>query len=325
MSGERAPARRAGGFTEQVRQELAKEVPSAPCCRRALRAGLLGLGATIHLRGGDDGPALRLELVTSSGAVARAAYSLMRDPLPSGRPELAVRGPGGLNASPSYAVAVEDGAVGVAMDVGLLDHRARPTRLVPSGVLDHLHDRLAYATGVVLAAGSFSAPGREPHLEVVTPNGALAGAAADALSEAASHPAGVSRAGDRWRAVLKSRSAIGQLLGSLGATSAYLAWEEQRVRREVRGAATRLANADAANLRRAVEAATEQIRTVQRAIERVGWDGLRDDLRSVALARLANPEASLSELGALCEPPVGKSAVHRRLARLEALAEAESD
>jgi DNA-binding transcriptional regulator WhiA len=64
---------------------------------------------------------------------------------------------------------------------------------------------------------------------------------------------------------------------------------------------------------------------VEAAIANVGWDALDDDLRGVALARLANPGASLAELGELVDPPVGKSAVHRRLKRLEALAARPSD
>ena len=53
----------------------------------------------------------------------------------------------------------------------------------------------------------------------------------------------------------------------------------------------------------------------------VGWAGLGEDLRALALARLVNPTASLAELGELCDPPVGKSAVHRRMRRLQALAD----
>ncbi|WP_432214637.1 helix-turn-helix domain-containing protein [Salmonella enterica] len=50
-----------------------------------------------------------------------------------------------------------------------------------------------------------------------------------------------------------------------------------------------------------------------------------EELRSLALARLVNPTASLAELGELCDPPVGKSAVHRRLRRLEQLADRTGD
>jgi DNA-binding protein WhiA len=130
---------------------------------------------------------------------------------------------------------------------------------------------------------------------------------------------------ERPRVVLKSGERIGALLAAVGATGSYLEVEEQRLRRQLRGEANRLANADRANLTRTIEASSAQVATVERAIMSVGWGGLDDDLRDVALARLANPEASLAELGAFLDPPVGKSAVHRRLRRLDGLAAGSED
>jgi cell division protein WhiA len=120
--------------------------------------------------------------------------------------------------------------------------------------------------------------------------------------------------------VVKSGATIGELLTTMGATGAFLAWDERRLRRQLRSDATRLANADAANLRRTIDAAAMQVRAVETVVAELGWEALDEPLRAVALARLANPEASLSELGELVDPPVAKSVVHRRLRRLEELA-----
>ena len=46
---------------------------------------------------------------------------------------------------------------------------------------------------------------------------------------------------------------------------------------------------------------------------------LPEELRAVGLARLVNPSASLAELASLTDPPLAKSTVHRRLARLRSL------
>jgi cell division protein WhiA len=120
--------------------------------------------------------------------------------------------------------------------------------------------------------------------------------------------------------ICKSGATIGRLLLAVGAADAAAVWEERRTRRRLRNDANRLANADAANLRRTIDAAAAQVAAVERVVEELGWTALEEDLRAVALARLANPAASLSELGELVDPPIGKSAVHRRLRRLEALA-----
>jgi cell division protein WhiA len=105
----------------------------------------------------------------------------------------------------------------------------------------------------------------------------------------------------------------------MGAQTAYLAWEDGRIRREVRREAVRLANADHANLRRSVAAAMAQVASVEQAVARLGWDGLPADLAEVAALRLAHPDASLTELGALLDPPRSKGGVLARLRRIEAL------
>lgn len=307
-------------FTERVRQELGRELPTRPCDRRAELAAIAGLVASLHLRGGEEGSRVGLEITTRSGAVARAAFTLAQGELATladDRPVVRVHQPGGLRETSSYVVVVEEGARELSTRLGLLDAQGRPRRDPPGELVERGCDRRAYVRGALLAGASISRPGRDPHLEVAAPTEPLATHVAQLVGEIAGHRVGVSRSGSGWRAVLKSRSAIGRLLERLGASEAHREWEEHRRRRQLRRDATRLANADAANLRRAVIAASAQVRAVERAVEAVGWGGLEPELRTVALARLANPELTLAELGDLCDPPVSKSAVHRRLARLK--------
>lgn len=316
-----APPR--AGFSDRVRQEITRRLPERPDERGAAIHVLLGLAGSLLLRGGDDGRRLRLEVSSPSGAVARAAFALLHEEMRAGgddaRPEFVVVGPGGLRGSARYIVAVEDGAERLAQELGILD-RAGPPGVTPrTELLDTPRLRRVVARTALLAA-SMSAPGRESHLEVRAPGRAWAEMVAGAFGALAEHEVAVSETRDGWRAVLKSGEAIGRLLAGAGAAVAFLEWEEHRIRRELREEANRLANADAANLRRAIEAAADQVAMIERALDAVGWEGLDQPLREVALARIANPEASLAELGALCDPPVGKSAVHRRLARLEEIA-----
>ena len=56
------------------------------------------------------------------------------------------------------------------------------------------------------------------------------------------------------RVVIRDGDAIAALLTRLGAHSSVLAWEDRRMRREVRASANRLANFDDANLRRSARA-----------------------------------------------------------------------
>ena len=72
------------------------------------------------------------------------------------------------------------------------------------------------------------------------------------------------------RVVIRDGDAIGALLTRLGAHDAVLAWEERRVRKEVRATANRLANFDDANLRRSARAAVAAGARVERALEILG-------------------------------------------------------
>jgi DNA-binding protein WhiA len=122
------------------------------------------------------------------------------------------------------------------------------------------------------------------------------------------------------RVVVRDGDAIGALLTRLGAQDSRLAWEERRMRREVRATANRLANFDDANMRRSARAAVAAGARVQRALEILGED-IPDHLRVAGELRLAHKQASLEELGTLAEPPMTKDAVAGRIRRLLALAD----
>ena len=99
-----------------------------------------------------------------------------------------------------------------------------------------------------------------------------------------------------------------------------LAWEERRVRREVRATANRLANFDDANLRRSARAAVAAAARVTRALEILA-DDAPYHLTSAGHLRLEHRQASLEELGALADPPLTKDAIAGRIRRLLALAD----
>ena len=307
-------------FTERVRQELARQPITDASTARAELTALLRFAGHLTIVGGTP-TRVEISVESTSGAVARRAYTLVQHRFGL-RPELSVRLPDGLRSSRSYRVRIDVGAVQVAEDLGIVDHDGRPIEVAPTRFTVEVAE--AFARGAMLAAGSLSSPERPPHAEIAATTGASARTLAAALTQLLEAPV---RPTDeaRPRVVIKSGERIGELLATLGAPQAFLEWDDQRLRRQLRGDATRLANADGANLRRSIEASASQVAAVERAVRSVGWDGLDDELRSIALARLANPEASLAELGELLDPPIGKSAVHRRLRRLEGIASGSED
>ena len=305
---------RGGSFTERVRQELSRgEVPDARGADEL--AVLLRLAGRFHRVGTATGSRTTLEVASSSGAVVRRILGLLPD-VHDSRPQLWVREPGGVRTRTTYGLVLDEEVDALASRLGLVDSAGRPVAGLPGTPPPEVALRAA-----LLTVAARSDPGRPVHVELRVPS-AVVGAQ---LQEAMAAVGVTGRLDDeRDRLVVKSGEALGRLLDAAGAPEAADELGERRRRRRLRNDATRLANADAANLRRTIEAAQAQLDVVERAVAAVGWAGLGEELRSLALARMVNPTASLAELGELCDPPVGKSAVHRRMRRLRALADTDA-
>jgi cell division protein WhiA len=306
-----------GEFTVRVKEELAALRPAAPAERRALLAALLRFAATLHI-GGTLGPRYTLVLATGSGGVTRLAFWLLHAAY-GVRPDFRVREAGALAPRARYELVLADRVERVLTDSGVLDGAGRLSFGVAGGLVRSREAAACFARGAFLGRGSVSAPTRAPHLEIGAPEERTATDLAAILARLELPARSGERGPDEHRVVVKGGEAIGRALLVMGAQTAYLAWEDGRIRREVRREAVRLANADHANLRRSVAAAMSQVAAVEQAVARLGWDGLPADLAEVATLRLAHPDASLAELGAMLDPPRSKGGVLGRLRRIEAL------
>lgn len=309
------------GFIGDVREELAT---LAVASEREARAELVGLLLTA-----SEGRAAGSALV-AAGEGSRPG-DLPLTPL-CGAEGLVIRAPGAPVAR--RAVALVQHAVGIrpALAVrrtrqGATEHRVtvplEPIRRRdalprgrPAAAAEVDPETTALLRGVLIGGGAISSPGRPAHLEVspLPPAGAalVVAALAQVLDVRASHDAG------RGRVVLKSGRSIAGLLAAVGATRAFLAFDERLLRRQLRGDATRLANADAANVARSARRSGEEVAAIRAAVDAAGWEAFEPELRDVALARLTNPEASLRDLTTLLGIP--RATLHRRLRRVEEVA-----
>ena len=302
-------------MTATVKDELSRLRVAKPCCRRAEMASLLRFAGGLHIVGGR----IVVEAELDTGATARRLRREIAEVF--GFPSsVAVLAAGGLRRSVRYIVRVERDGEQLARSTGLLDQRGRPVRgLPPQVVTGSSCDAAAAWRGAFLAHGSLTEPGRSCSLEVTSPGPeaalALGGAARRLGVQAKSRDVrGVDRV------VIRDGDAIGALLTKIGAHDSLLAWEERRMRREVRATANRLANFDDANLRRSARAAVAAGARVQAAMRILG-DDAPEHLLAAGRLRLQHAQASLEELGALADPPLTKDAVAGRIRRLLALAD----
>jgi DNA-binding protein WhiA len=302
--------------SDDVREELGRIAPERDCDRRAELSALFHSAGVLHLRGGG---AWSLHLDLGSGAAARRALVLLRE---SGVPsEIRTYRRGAFDRATRYQLHVEGGprALEVLVGAGVIDRRHAPLERPPRRVVARACCRAAYLRGALLGGGSVSL-GRAPHVELRT----ASRAAADWLAEVARAEGIELSTAERSTHALayaKSWEVIESLLATVGASETVLALEERAVFAQTRAQANRLANADHANLVRTSRAARAQLEAVARLRAAGGLEALPSDLREAAVLRSRHPSASLSELAAKTDPPVTRAAVHRRLRRIEKLAE----
>jgi DNA-binding protein WhiA len=298
--------------SEDVREELATIAPPRDCDRRAELSALFHSAGSLHLRGAGDW-ALHLDL--GSGAAARRAFALLRE---SGiRSEIRTYRRRAFDRATRYQlhVAGDSDALRVLTAAGVVDRRHAPLERPPRRVVARSCCRAAYLRGAFLGAGSISL-GRSPHVELRTSSRESAAFLARLARAEGLELATLERA-THAVAYAKGWETIGSLLAVTGATETVLALEERAVLADTRGRANRLANADHANLVRTSRSARRQLE----AVAQLDLGSLPDVLREAAELRLRHPTASLRELATRTDPPATKAALHRRLRRLEELAE----
>lgn len=298
--------------SEDVREELATIAPRRECDRRAELSALFHSAGSLHLRGAGNW-ALHLDL--GSGAAARRAFALLRE---SGiRSEIRTYPRRAFDTATRYQlhVAGDEDSLRVLTAAGVVDRRHAPLDRPPRRVVARSCCRAAYLRGAFLGAGSVSL-GRMPHIELRTASGESA-AFLVRLARAEGVQLTVAERATHSVTYAKSWEAIESLLAVAGAAEAVLALEERAVVAETRSRANRLANADHANLVRTSRSARRQLE----AVGRLDLAALPDPLRETAELRLRHPTDSLRELAARADPPATKAALHRRLRRLEELAE----
>ncbi|MDI3299621.1 MAG: DNA-binding protein WhiA [Bacillota bacterium] len=287
-------------FAGATRDELVRRPPGGPAERRAELAGL----AAGCARAGADGRSLFL---TEHAAVARRILVLLR-----------------LEGDRQVRVGVErvrrlGGGNVYRLEAGGPPPAGAPGRPVARRLVRTAAARRAFLRGLWLACGSLSRPAAEHHLEFRLRDAAQVELVRALLEREGLRP-GLSLRRGLPVVYLKGAEAIVRLLGLIGASEALLRWEEAMVVRQVRGEVNRLVNAETANLNKAVEAGLRQAAAVRRLEEAGLLKWLPPLVRRLARLRLERPDLSLRELGASLRPPLDKSAVSRRMHRLERLA-----
>lgn len=308
-------------FSSNTKNELARIEVDKKCCMLAEIAGFLRMCGTIKLSGGGK---MDVKLTTENAAVARLFIKLLKNYF-GARADLAVAEAAILKRGHSYELTIgsDRNAEQILRETGILRVK-EGCNYIGDGIHPDLIKKRcckkAYLRGIFLGGGTISNPERGYHLELVCNSEFLANDVKRLINGFGLH-AKITLRKKYYIVYLKESEQITDFLNILGAHTQLLDFENIRIVKEMRNKTNRIVNCESANLDKTVNAAAKQIADIELIRDTRGLSILSEKLFSVAQLRLENPEASLSELAELMQPPLKKSGINHRLKKIEELAD----
>ncbi|NLL48111.1 MAG: DNA-binding protein WhiA [Firmicutes bacterium] len=293
-------------FSDDVRQELARVIPGARCCRIA------ELSAFYELEGFLLGTHNQfLDFNNSSPLVARKTLLLLKGLYPDLPTQVLV-----VKSRSRRAQICTVRVLGRAFAGRVYQDFREQSVLDGTDIPRKKCCRRAYLRGAFLSSGSITNPERGYHLEISTELSGLAEKIV-AIMTSLGMEAGITQRKGSLVIYLKDGGEIVTMLNVMGAHSALLHFENVRIMKDMRNQVNRLVNCETANVDKTVKAALGQIEAIQAIDAAIGLEELPPKLREVARVRLENPYASLQEIGDLMVPKMSKSGVNYRFRQLQ--------
>ena len=305
-------------FASDAQLEMARgECESAACARCELCAALLASGG-ISLQGFGR---FRVRLVSSEATVVRRCFTLLKKYFGI-TGELRVLKTEQFGGMTRYQLVLPDeSARGLLDQLMLLDTDSLfGLRQTPSEELFEDDDcRVAFLRAAYLFCGTMTNPERAYHIEFDTPSEEFARIVMEMLNKFKIQAKNTCRK-SKEVVYLKGSEEVCDVLTLLGAHKSVLDLENVRIAKELRNQVNRQINCDNSNINRSVMTAERQIKDIQYIEEELGLDKLPRTLQEIARIRVDYPETSLSGIGELLTPPLGKSGVNARLRRISEIA-----
>ncbi|MBE6589919.1 MAG: DNA-binding protein WhiA [Ruminococcaceae bacterium] len=287
-------------FAEALREELASLPIKKNCCRRALCAGFL----------------LAAERKSAHTLTLRCRFEVAVPLITEALEKVFVKAPL-VHETASHGHRYTDLTVespACARLVGQLQGDAADTEeLLKLSRCESC--RSAFLRGAFLCMGSVTDPQKSSHLEFLLPNGRGEVALTSFLTDAGYPPRRIARASG-CGLYYKDSTSVGDLFTLMGSVHMIFDYYNTRIERDIRNNENRATNCVARNIEKSISAAARQMEAIGILMDCGRLDGLEESLRTTALLRYRNPDATLDELKELHVPPISKSGLNHRLQRL---------
>lgn len=303
-------------FASSIKNKLARQVAQN---RKQLICELSALTRVCgSLKFGQRG-VLNVLFTTENPAVARLIFTLFKR-IFKVHASLVVKKNRSLKKQHVYEVKLDDAKVYLAK-LGVIDlsEGIDIIEQVPYFVFDNDATKRAYIRGLFLGSGSINNPEKSYHFELVVHAKAYGESVLDLINSFGLKAKMIARK-NNYVIYLKEAEQIVDILNIIGAHHTLLNFENTRIVKEMRNRVNRVVNCDTANLKKTVDAAQKQLKAIELINQHYGLSNLPEPLQDVAQLRLDNAEISLSELGQMLTPPVGKSGINHRMKKIIELA-----
>ncbi|MCL2367907.1 MAG: DNA-binding protein WhiA [Oscillospiraceae bacterium] len=290
-------------FSSQVKLELTRLPIGKRCCALAESYGAFLYGHTFSPR--------EIRVITESRAFGERLSLLLARAFDL---DFDVSPPMEAVGKQTYIIRAADKLEAIAAAIGY-DRNTALSHQINLGLLEEPCCTMAFVRGAFLAGGSVTDPARSYHLELVTSHRNVSRGMFSILRELGFEPKDTVRRSN-YAIYFKQSDAIADFLTTMGASGSAMAHMTAKVEKHMKNAIQRRVNCDTANVEKSVEAASTQLAAIRRIEGRAGLESLSEKLYQTALLRIVNPEASLTELALLADPPVTKSCMSHRLKKL---------
>ena len=308
-------------FAAETKNELSRTTPEKKCCQLAEIAGFLRVSGSLRLAGGGK---FKIVVSTENPAVARHYKKLIKEYF-SVDTELEIGEAQGPKKGHVYMLTINPDmrSEQILRETGVLLVK-EGNNFISDGIFSNLIRskccKKSYLRGMFMGAGTLNDPSKGYHLELVCASKILANDCKKMINSFVDLNAKVVKRKDKYVVYLKSSENICDVLSIMGANSQRLKFEEVIINKELVNNTVRITNCDNANTDRTLDASAKQIENIRKIEKLKGLDCLPDKLRAAAELRLEYPEASLTQLGEMMDPPMKKSGINNRFRKIEEIA-----
>ena len=298
----------AASFSANAKAEICRNIPSKNCCAAAQCFGVLLFCNSFCSEG--------IRIITESAEFAALLPKLFKKAF---GPSFDVVPDEAVTGKRIFQITDPEKLQKIMSEYGF-DARDTLSLHINLPVVEEDCCKNAFLRGAFLTGGSVTDPEKGYHMELATTHHSVARECCALIQETMPFSAKTAHRGGGRVLYLKQMDQISDMLTYLGAPVAAMGILETHLEKELNNRVNRRCNCDDANTSKVVEAAQEQLLAIRTLRKRGLFEHLSEKVKQAALAREANPEASLTELAAMMEPPITKPAMNNRLKKLMAAA-----